>query len=138
MMKQLFYSLYTYHRRSLPRSLFLITIITILSVQYKEIPDKTIQENLLHYLQILDLILLPSVHIPARESLHGGVSETDALLRNYDHFCSPLAKNTLTYSYSKLFVNMCIVYFKWERSIENSGDFLIIILGNPASNSNNT
>lgn len=65
-MKQLFYSHYTYHRRSLPRSLFLITIITILSVQYKEIPDKTIQENLLHYLQILDLILMPKVHVLVR------------------------------------------------------------------------
>lgn len=117
--KQGFYSLYTYHRRSQSSSLFLITIITILSVQRKEISDKTIQENLLRYLQILNRISFycwMCVFLQENHYMEVWV-KLIPLLRNYNHFCSPLAENILTYS--KLFVNMCIIYFKWERTVEN-------------------
>lgn len=110
--EQLFYSLYTYHRRSQPSSLFLITIITILSVQYKEISVKTIQENLLHYLQILNRIsFYCQMYMFLQENHYMEVSvKLIPLPRNYNNFCSPLAENILTYSYSKLFVNTCIIY----------------------------
>ena len=111
--KQFFYSLYTYQRRSQSSSLFLITIITILSVQYKDISDKTIQENLLHYLQILNRIsFYCQMYMFLQENHYMEVwVKLIPLLRNYHHFCSPLPENILTYSYSKLLVNMCIMYF---------------------------